>query len=135
MDFDSWTEELEDNTRRMAEINRYYELKYNAYKNIGIEVLIVLIVIIIVNLGNFIPEEYTIFVNIILAIGIICRTALNLYDIFIRSNRNFEEYKFSDPNKDYDRRVYDNDPPTVKYDGNWLGIKGAISKSTSFDMA
>jgi len=113
IDIDDWSDEVEKNTRRMAEINRYYELKYNAYKNIGIEVILVLIVIIIVNiLGNIIPEnfeKYTIFVTIILAVGIICRTASKLYDVFIRSNRKFQEYDFGDPNDNYRKELSNND--------------------------
>ena len=112
-ELNAWSDEVENNTRRMGQVNRYYELKYNTYKNIGIEVILVLIVIIIVNiLGNIIPEifeKYTIFVTIILAVGIICRTASKLYDVFIRSNRNFQEYDFGDPNDNYRKELSNND--------------------------
>ena len=112
-ELNAWSDEVENNTRRMGQVNRYYELKYNTYKNIGIEVILVLIVIIIVNiLGNIIPEnfeKYTIFVTIILAVGIICRTASKLYDVFIRSNRKFQEYDFGDPNDNYRKELSNND--------------------------
>ena len=135
---DKWSREVKNNTIRMAEINRYYELKYNAYKNIGIEVILVLIVIIIVNiLGNVIPEnfeKYTVFVTIILAVGIICRTFLKLYDVFIRSNRNFQEYDFGDPDDDYRLEVSEDNPtPTYASTFNTSDISFPVAEITSFN--
>ena len=138
IDINNWSNEVENNTRRMAEINRYYELKYNAYKNIGIEVILVLIVIIIVNiLGNIIPEnfeKYTVFVTIILLVGIICRTALKLYDVFIRrSKRNFQEYDFGDPDDDYRLEISEDDPtPTFASTFNTSDISSPLAETTSF---
>ena len=133
-----WSDEVEKNTRRMAEINRYYELKYNAYKNIGIEVILVLIVIIIVNiLGNIIPEifeKYTVYVTVILAVGLICRTALKLYDVFIRSNRNFQEYDFGDPDDGYRLEVSEDNPtPTYASTFNTSDISFPIAEITTFN--
>ena len=136
---DKWSREVKNNTIRMAEINRYYELKYNAYKNIGIEVILVLIVIIIVNiLGNVIPEnfeKYTVFVTIILAVGIICRTFLKLYDVFIRSNRNFQEYDFGDPDDDYRLEVSEEDTtPTYSSTFNSSDIPSPVAEKISFSF-
>lgn len=138
ININNWSDEVENNTRRMTEINRYYELKYNAYKNIGIEVILALIVIIIVNiLGNFIPEKfekYTVYVTVILAVGIICRTALKLYDVFIRSNRNFQEYDFGDPDDEYRLEVSEENPtPTYASTFNAGDISFPVAKITSFN--
>ena len=46
VDITNFSEEMKQNARRTAEINRYYELKYAQYKKIAFEFAVGLVIII-----------------------------------------------------------------------------------------
>ena len=50
IDVDNYSKEMQGNTRRAAEINRYYDLKYAEYKSIAFEIMLGLVLLIILNL-------------------------------------------------------------------------------------
>jgi hypothetical protein len=93
--------EVDSNNKRMTQINRYYELKYDAYKTIGYELAVALTILIIINgLGNFAPEsmdKYVIFITVSIAVFVCVRSLFKFHDITRRSYMNYDEYKFTSP--------------------------------------
>ena len=92
----NFSEEYETNSKRMALINQYYSKKYNAQKNILINIAIALVIIIVfTGIGKVSGlESYTNYIVIIVGVLISVKTIFDLWDHFFRSNQNYDEYKF-----------------------------------------
>lgn len=111
IDVDKYSKEMQGNTRRAAEINRYYDLKYAEYKSIAFEIMLGLVLLIILNLlGEFLPDsiyKYIDYINIVISVLLIVRLVTRLFDISRRTSRFFDEYEFGHPTKyqDFDVNV------------------------------
>lgn len=103
IDVDNYSKEMQGNTRRAAEINRYYDLKYAEYKSIAFEIMLGLVLLIILNLlGEFLPDsiyKYIDYINIVISVLLIVRLGTRLFDISRRTSRFFDEYEFGHPSK------------------------------------
>lgn len=108
VDITKFSEEMKQNIRRTAEINRYYELKYAEYKNIAFEFAIGLVVIISITfLGDFLPDsiyKYSNYIVIIISVFVLVKLGTRLFDLSRRSPIIFDEYQFGQPSRyeDYD---------------------------------
>ena len=111
----NFSNEMKENARRTAEINRYYELKYAQYRKIAFEFAIGLVVIIAITiLGDFLPDsiyKYSNYIVIIISVFILVRLVIQIFDISRRSPVIFDEYEFKRPGKyqDYDFTLSDAD--------------------------
>ena len=103
IDVDNYSKEMQGNTRRAAEINRYYDLKYAEYKSVAFEIMLGLVLLIIINLlGEILPDsiyKYIDYINIVISVLLIVRLVTRLFDISRRTSRVFDEYKFGHPSK------------------------------------
>ena len=109
IDVDKYSKEMQGNTRRAAEINRYYDLKYAEYKSIAFEIMLGLVLLIIINLlGEILPDsiyKYIDYINIVISVLLIVRLVTRLFDISRRTSRFFDEYEFGHPSKYQDYSV------------------------------
>ena len=103
VDITNFSEEMKQNARRTAEINRYYELKYAQYKKIAFEFAVGLVIIIAITiLGDFLPDsiyKYTKYIIIIISVFILVRLGVQIFDVSRRSAIIFDEYEFKHPSK------------------------------------
>ena len=113
VDITNFSEEMKQNARRTAEINRYYELKYAQYKKISFEFAVGLVIIIAITiLGDFLPDsinKYSKYIIIIISVFILLRLASQIFDVSRRSAVIFDEYEFKHPGKyqDYEFSLSD----------------------------
>tara|TARA_A100001011_G_C13569942_1_gene539946 strand:- start:30 stop:464 length:435 start_codon:yes stop_codon:yes gene_type:complete len=103
VDITNFSEEMKQNVRRTAEINRYYELKYAEYKNIAFEFAVGLIIVIAITvLGDFLPDsiyKYSEYIVIIISVFVLVRLGTRIFDLSRRSPIIFDEYQFGHPSK------------------------------------
>lgn len=103
VDISNFSKEMKLNARRTAEINRYYELKYEQYKKMAFEFAVGLVIIIAITiLGDFLPDSiynYSKYIVIIISVFILVRLAIQFFDLSRRSSVIFDEYEFKQPGK------------------------------------
>ena len=88
-----------ENTRRMVDINVYYKKQYEArvviMKYIVLLCFLIIFFIVIMNLG-WLPQEMVIVLVVIIIFAGGLYIGSLVYDIYKRSNMNFDEYNWGD---------------------------------------
>ena len=139
VDITNFSEEMKQNARRTAEINRYYELKYAQYKKIAFEFAVGLVIIIaIIILGNFLPDSvymYSKYIVIIVAVFILVRLGTQIFDLTRRSPVIFDEYEFKYPGKyqDYEFSLNTSDSNDNTININTATIEGP--QANTYDIS